>query len=414
MEVVQKVNTKKRKYFIKDFSANLERAEDVTVASDGVYEGYGFYDTELNFNGEEPQAIFSANGKIYSYSDIVYELTEKGERGLSYCGGCPAVQEIIYRGKKFTLFLSDEMNGFGVDAYGNLIPVELPDTEYSAVLGGRLFGAYNQNVYFTKQFDFDNKTTRLVVDGTLSLSESSGKVVGLSVKERKLYIFCQRAIYKLDAFGESTDFKLEKLMAGNIDVKEHSVQDVYEQTVFVSANKIYSFNQNKIKQISTLPKWLQISKTGYSASAQSLYILPIFTKDGKNIYYLLDVEDYSFSVVDFNGGAVCKGGYFCAEDKTVKRIDRFGQKSKNGFIKFKPIDMGVFNDKSLLSVCAFVGEDCKLKVSGDSGSKNFSLKKGCNKRRLNLLSKSFIFEFSQIGEGFSLSDFYLEYTVKGE
>ena len=162
------------------------------------------------------------------------------------------------------------------------------------------------------------------------------------------------------------------------------------------------------------PKWLKIDKVGQAVSAQNLYVLPITTKDGKNKYYIYDCDNGSQSVVAFNGGAICDGGYFCAEEKSIKRIDRFGQKKYKGVFKTQPIYMEVLNDKSLLSVNAFVSEDCELRISGDSGTRSIRLKKGANRKRLKFLSKSFSFEFSQIGQGFSLEDFYVEYTIRGE
>ncbi len=414
MEVVKKVNLKKKKFIFKDFPANLYSLQDATVGEFGLSEGFGVYQTQLKFNGNTPNAIYSVGNKFYAFNGAIVELTESGERQVASLGEkLPAVKEIIYNGERCALFLGAD-GGVVINGKGEKTNVSLPTTEYCAVLGGRLFGGYNDSVYFTKPFEFELNSTALLVDGTISFSPASGKIVGLSVKNRKLYIFCKRAIYRLDVFGESIDFKLEKLEVGNIDVLEGSVQDGFDKILFVSCGKLYAFSQNKIEQILALPKWENILQTGASASSQSVYILPITTTDGKNKYFIYDLEAGGVCIADLGGGAVCKGGYFCAHDKTIKRIDRLGEKVKLGVYQTKPMDMGVFNDKTILCICLFVSADCKLKISGDEGSVSFSLKKGCNKKRLNFTSKSITIEISQIGQGFSIKDLYLQYTVRGE
>ena len=412
MQAINEVNLSKKQFRLTDFKNSAARHENLIVQKEGVYGGYGAAVTDYYVNAGLTERLYRVGGRFFAYySDgSFYECEVDGLKNELSFGQAPELIEVIYHGERCVLIVGgSKAYILGSDGYQ---AVNLPETNLLTVHNGRLFTANQSLITFSDIFDFYNQTTVFSGGGTISLAPSSGDVVGFYSKDRKLYIICSKAIYRLTTFGESIDFNLEKLPVPSLCVEKGSVCALYDVCIFVSSGKLYALSDTKVSRICALPDQVSGAKFYKAAVMQDAYLLPL-ENDGKNYVFVYDYLSGGESLVKTGSAVVTSGGYVINENGMVLRLDVMGDQLCAGQYVSLPLNFNLLQKKTVLEINAFVGSKCELTVASEYGKKTFSLKKGYNRRKLNLDGNEFIFTVAEAGIGFCLSEVRVDYAVRG-
>ena len=412
MQAINSVNFTKKHFRITDFKAITQDYQDVIIQKDGIYSGYGGVQSSYSIDASRVERLYRVGNRFFAYllDGSLCELSTSGIKNQLKTSMPPEVIEIIYQGEKRVLVAGKDMHILTDNVYEKV--QDAPTCEQIIFHNGRLFTANNSSITYSGLFDMDNHTTIFSGGGSINLAISSGMVVGFFEQDNKLYVICQNAVYRLTAVGEGIDFKLEKLPVPSIEVESGTFCALFNACLFVSKGKIYSLKNAKVSCVCSLPKTFDGCQFYNAAAMQDVYLLGV-EKENENFIYAYDYLSGAESIISVGCSAVAKDGYIIDKSNRIRRLDLLG--SYFGILKYQsqPLNFDSLHKKTVFSVCAFVGSRCELVLSSDYGQVTLTLKKGYNRRKINLDGNEFTFTINNAGSGFCLSELRLDYANRG-
>ncbi len=354
---------------------------------------------------------------LYSINDNVYAFTSDGTV-LKYntqarelvtistaITGVPLIEEIVIGGQNKTLIISPD--GAKVDSQS----FSLPYGKYSAIYKGRCFTAQNNTVSFCAPFRFSDYSFD-ELSGAFNTEQVDGEITGLCCMGEYLYIFCQRAIYKL-ILDDLSIFIVNRLSVTVGEIKHGSVKCVGGKILFVSGRKILSFNGNETSVVDERMEKLCLTIEEGASVCQGKYALNVKV-EGCCAQYVYDSLDKSVQIIALWTDVCADDGYTVDQSgKLYKAFFKEGSTQGQMLWQSKPQGFSSGYKKSLLEISASVNGFCRLEVTGDFGSKQYVLSDVTSVVRLNCESRSFTFKLLASQEC-EFGDLCVKYRIIGE
>ena len=400
-----KLKTLKQKFSnlndITGYALNCKLGKEITISQK---------QNMVNDFASQIKKAFYVNGSIYVYtkSNMLLKYDPKTGQTTTVAGALGddlLIDEVILNGKKETLMITRYNSFVGVNEF------YMPYGKYLTVYRGRCFTAINNTVSFGAPFDFADYSFEQL-SGTFNTDERDGEITGLCVLGEVLYVFCQRAIYKLVS-NDATIFSLIKLCATVGEICHGSAKCVGGKILFTSGKRIFAFDGSNASVIDETIQDLGLEIVeGFNVCGEK-YSINV-NIDGKSAQYVFDSIDKSVQIIYSVSNMTLDNGYAIdADGKLYKTLIDEGQLIGEVFWQSKPIYFSSPYKKQLLEVSCYSLGQTRLKISGDFGEKSFELKEGVNVIRLNSESITFSLKFTG-DHAFALSNLCAKFRIIGE
>lgn len=345
--------------------------------------------------------VYTKNNLLIKYD----EKTGQTETIAGALGESLIVEEITINGKNETLMIS------GGGGYVGTKSFNIPYGKYSAIHGGRCFTADNNTVSFCAPFDF-SEYSYSELSGAFNTQESDGEITGLCSMGEFLYVFCQRAVYKV-SLNDNSIFVLTKLPVTVSQIEHGSVKSVGGKILFLSGKKVFAFDGNSVCVVDERMEQLNLSRINGASVCGEKYAINV-TVDGNYAQYVLNAVDNSVQIVSAVSSKCTDGGYMVDDTgKLYKTLLSEGDILGGAFWQSKPLYFSSPYAKNLLEISFFLKGQASLKISGDTGISEFLLVDGVNIIRLNSKSRFFTLEFTS-DDCFELKEIAVKYRIIGE
>lgn len=288
---------------------------------------------------------------------------------------------------------------------------------FSAYYKGRIYIANLDSVYVFGKFNYDDKSTSLILEDNISTKPGDHSYsAGLFVINEKLYYMNETNIYILH-YGDND--KLEEFKKMNIPpmiVNRNSVINIDNKFVcFLNNNRICVFDGETITiKKSMLDDMKVVTFNAFGSNATYYYIN--LTLDGVLYTYVYDIltgdemlTDYYKLLCDQNGIAInVKNNAMLRLSVAYKTIS-----DPNQTLSLNE-DLGYCGKKIVTGYEIHVSGSGEIVISGDFGEKVFALKDGCNTARCNLGSVSYQIKFQNLTSDFAVKKAKFKYRTCGE
>lgn len=368
----------------------------------------------------EELATVSGNARITRVKNIfgkTHVVTDDG-RVLKYLNGNfinvgnvssgeVELEEVYYQGIESILLLSETEGAkiiSGVDKY----PVDIQYSKVHLSLGNTLFIGLENRIHFTN-FSF---LDYMPGENFIRFPPELGKVVSLIARDKRLLIFCERAVFRMSFFGETLDYNVERLFDVSEGVDEKSVCAVDGEVYFIAGKELCVMKGDGFERIDTAIDFKDFVVFDKSACYDGKFIIPLKRNiDGKNYLYIYDVDEGE----ELKEGCVLVEDYgFAVFERDQRKLVRLSGMDKESVGKWMStlLDFSSMNRKAVKQIAFFSGNDAELIVRGEYGEKRFSVKKGVNVFKLNLSGRVFVLEV--VGKGLYVDNVEIIYRIKGE
>ncbi len=351
--------------------------------------------------------MYRVNEKFYATCTDGYLYEKSGKEFIQkYKFGTnePIMEKVILNGVYETLHM-DETGGRILDK--EEYAVDLPYGNHFATYSLRCFVSKERTVYFSSPFDFNSRSMLLDNCGNFNVSDEDGNVIGLYDFSKYLLIVCAKSLYKLTI--TDGEFSLEKINTDSYSIDEMSLAKIREKLLFISDGNFYEYENFTIKQI-TNPYTNKITKINYFATANEDFYFCHLTLPEKQCVFAYDVVKKQPFIVDVGESRLLcenmlsnylEGGLYLIKKYPYAKC----------MWRSLPVNLGTNDKKWLLETSVKVTKNATLTIKGDFGSTTFDLKKGINKKTMNLSSKEFVFEIDCKVRDMIISDLQLKYMV---
>ena len=423
--LIQKLKNMSRKIKVKkvDFTENKLYDYNLIARGEHCDNFFGFIKTTMLLPSElNPIRIFFVNKKFYVYCDnyklYVYNGSSFEIAVHDTFLSEPFVHEIMSDGVKKTLVFSAYsvyiLNGKSSEVQSLTLSEQTGNIK--SVILGRIFSSRDRKVYFTQPLDNLAGKTSLDLSILVEVPEYMGSVCGFGTINGIVYVFCKHGILKVENF-ENENFSCKPLEVTGFDIYEKSVHSIENFIFFNSREKLYKMSFDKIEEINAFDYVDGDFSINLPAKFNEYLLYPI--KVLKSGFHLALVYN---SITDEYFYTTCKdmisysGGYTI--DRSTKEIYNFVKNNSDAKLQSvwtsKEMDFNSNKSKGLLKFELNVANKCVVAITGDFGQRKFNLVKGNNVIRCNLCSTKFQFNITSSPNALPISNFRLEYIIKGE
>ena len=350
--------------------------------------------------------LYALNGVLYEYVDgNLYTVAKISEK--------PLLTGVVVKGNREVLVQTDENSfivGTTAQPSGNI-----PIGSYSATYKGKMFVADNTKIYFGGPFSFDGYSVNLDNFGFIGMPMETGGIKGLAVYGDALIIITAHAIYKLTV-ADNVDYVVERIVAPALSVAENSCKVVGDAVYFISGKRLAKYKNGNVTFLRTTLLGNNF-KVGESAVLDDKYLVTITYLDhAVQAIYSYDTISGLDQVTSTFSTALCDGGIVADDnDNRLYVMDESGIVNHGGaYWDSKVFDFNSAYSKVVSEINIVIDKPAELLVRGDFGLTRFTLEKGRNVKRLNLLSKTFEFDIKVKNDTFSARDLKIKYRVVGD
>lgn len=164
---------------------------------------------------------------------------------------------------------------------------------------GRLFGAtglIDCKLYFSDETNPLDWSVGIDEGGYIKFDINTGVIVGLISFNDYLYVFTQRAIYRITAYGEQEDFVVKKIDENIGIIYEGSVTKCKDRIMFLSTLGVVAFDGYNARVV--YPELSQIEFPWYTAIRSCALNNKYYLALGKNLI-IIDYENGSYCIDDY-------------------------------------------------------------------------------------------------------------------
>lgn len=282
------------------------------------------------------------------------------------------------------------------------------------VYDGSLFGFSSIKAYFSKRNKYNDYVVKNDDAGYFSIPNRDGKIISVQTLGEYLFVFCQKAIYKVFR-NKTTPITIEKL---NFKL------EIIDKSVFVVGDKVYLINQNKLcefdgENISFLSTYLDYKTFRKISTCGRLddkyFVQGYFENEEELSTYLFSPKTLEQTcctglntIYSLDGVCVSKNN-----KNIVSKIVK-GQNQLPFELKTFPVTLDKLDKKSIKSIKINTLSPIKLTVCGDFGQESYNFEGGYSKKNCNLNSTQFAFEIFGQAQDIAIDNFIIEYLVKGD
>lgn len=398
--------------------SNLSKLSmNATCDKDGNIKYYGYTDTQSDLFTKTVRGMAKVGEKIFCYTEknklFYIENLTVVDTGLTILFVMPTILEIVKNGEHLVLVLDENGTGYTIDSEGNTMTYSFPIGRVACTYNGMLFIAHLNELYFSAPMDCTNFTMNLNEGGVIKTDKNDGNIVSLVVQDNKLLVFTTRAIYEFTAFGERIDYTLKKIETTVPSVRMFSAKNCGKKTLFISGDKLCSYENRKITEINSMLSRENLVIKGNPAVDKKAYYIPVSDSNGNRRILRYDTENDTECLIDCDYSVISDGGYTMNKNGMLIFIEENGELVKNYSFTSKVLDFGTAKDKVIHEISMICDAAGILTVHGDCGERTFTLKKGSNVKRMNIPSNSFTLTFSG-GSKFNAQHIKIKYRIKGE
>lgn len=235
-------------------------------------------------NYDDRIVVQTAEGKLY-YTAIFAVDTWHEVEGYTLTGDATAVN-YNYNGRD-VLLMSSESSVLAVLDDDTVTQAEsAPRFSSLAVHYERIFGTHNgsaNSVWFSDDFDPSNWTVSTEEAGYIEFADDMGDALAVISFAGYLYVFREHGIYRLTAYGDQTEFSLNKLFTGTGRIYKNTITFCGDRIVFLSQDGLYSFDGYGAKRIAEEMPELVYPDTAAGAYRRGSYYLACITELRKPI-----------------------------------------------------------------------------------------------------------------------------------
>ena len=348
------------------------------------------------------------------YSESLQMVTEDGklwiysESSKTFVGGAPigagasaGTAVDVSSQKPRSIFVGPTRSMLVED--GQVLGVALSSTtDAICVCGNRIFmGLKEFKLVFSspeKAFVFTPDTTD--GSGTLQLPFETGRVAALLTFEDKVYVFCERGIYRLHADGSAREFRLSALEYGGGKIFGKTVGAQGKGIFFLAEDGLYRLYGESVKRVCRhLPIYPKAD--GLRCNHGSFggdYIVRYMDTNGKRRMLVVDSEGKDgYFTSNFEGLSEHNGKTLCRYGDTVGMLTTRGALPTGEVYAFtsEKVDFGGLGNKTLTAL-RFEGTgsfDCRVVVDGKTYEERLVFENGIAKWKKRLRGKVFQFGF---------------------
>ncbi len=356
------------------------------------------------------QNVYYVSNRLFAYSSdtYIYEYLSNKFTKLEICKSQPYLVPVMIDGIEEILVVSNS-ESFILGKSQNKFT--LPFGNYYTTYNNRLFIAKNRNIYFSDVFDANNLTMDISNSGYVSVSNQDGDIVGLENYDGNLYVFCQKAIYILH-ISLDNNFTFTKCNTCEIDIKPDSVVRVCDEFVFLSRKRICTFKNSKVEYLNLMFE-NEISTTTFKATKHNEYYVLPFKVGSISYLFMFDTINRSSHVLNgAEGGFVGDRYLFVKSSRYIYEINdnirqTFNWTSDN-------TNLGTHSKKMIMEVGIYSSSDAIFYVYSKEGHRYFSLKRGTNQYKMNLVGDEFHFSVLPSSNTTIVKDLQIKYRIIGD
>lgn len=287
--------------------------------------------------------------------------------------------------------------------------INLPMGNFAVIYDGRCFVADNETLYYSGEYDFENE----VFDdfgGIINFEMHDKKVSGLEVMGEYLYVFCQKAIYRIERDGQGL-YKVKKLAVQVDNVAIGTVKCMGGEIFFIDNGEICSFNGNSVVRRKNQLTHFNFNRYVNAIRHNNFYAVMCMKND--DVYqFVYDIDTDLISVKRAENLICADGGLLTNENGgLILGLEKEGGVVGDVWFRTVKLDFGTPLNKSLKQVSLYSKGNVKLKISGDFGSTEFKLNDGNNVLNMNYTSNEFVLEFSSKNAQLTVDKLCVKYTI---
>ena len=404
---IESVTLKTKEFKPLDLKQITQSSKNVKVCKEKIsanlkYQTVYTPKTDMSIN-----RIFKVWDKFYiNYADgRVCECGDDGENIIAFTmsTGDYVLTPVICNGSKGVLITE---RGTASEVHVGIFAsfIELPVDEYSLMLGNLFFVAGGNFLSYTDAVDFSE------FKGEITFPLDAGKIVGMTAVDKKIVVVCEFAVYLVTAFGESTEFTVERVLDNKTVALKDTVKKVKDNVVFTDGKNLFAYKDRAVKEIAIAGTLSGYRIIGSACADGNCYVLSLL-KDGVRYLYRHDFNDDSDAFIKVDSPAVCDG--YAVIDGNICALFDVGEGNslQVGEWKSIPMDLNSSCKKTLLSVSASVKGNADITVGEKTGKKTFRLSETGMIKRPNYTAERF--RLSLVGENFTAENLKLKYTETG-
>jgi copper chaperone CopZ len=351
------------------------------------------------------KSFYEDNGEyvLISNHGNVYTLKQKKLTHLSDFNYQTNTKSIVVkRNGKNALLLINE-NGACFPFLGE--NVIAPHGDYYLYKRGVLYVSIGDELYLSKPYMFDDYNGFSPTEAVL-FSEDYGKIVGLSENENAIFVFLEKAIYKLEIKGDEIGYELTKLDCVGLNILEDSVRQIGDYVYFISANALCVLRGDRVeelldvsfgacKRVFVLDEYYIVETQGEIPCYKCVNTITKEIKEIKGVKFLSSL------------------GHVVINNVVYKASVRYFNEKTDGD---KPIELELDFDtkkpKAITRIEVLAKSPIKLNVKGDFGEREVSLSEDYCVVNCNLVSRTFTFIITGKVDG--LKKLNITYRIYGE
>jgi hypothetical protein len=197
-----------------------------------------------------------------------------------------------------------------------------------------------------------------------------------------------------------------------LDIKTNSIAKVGSEIFFISNKNLCSYKNGKIERQETIYEDFVINSTLMSAVCKEYYV-KTFKKDGETYIYMYDTVKRRSHLIDG------KGCEFIGDNCLINKTAKYMYKISNGQPSFlswtsKKINFDTCHKKKIVEIELYSSNNATLYLYSNAGNKIFSIWKGYNCKKLNLVCNEFYLNIYAYKNEITITDLKIKYKIIGE
>ena len=350
----------------------------------------------LVFEENGAYMLVSTSGELFLYKDGVLTKIEN----FSYKENTKSI--VVKKNGKNALLLINE-NGAYFPFLGE--SATAPHGDYYLYKRGVLYVSIGDEVYLSKPYAFEDQQGFSPREAVL-FSEDYGRIVGLSENENAIFVFLEKAIYKLEIKGDEIGYELTKLDCASLNILEDSVRQIGDYVYFISANALCVLRGERVEKLLDVPFGVceRVFVLGEYYIVENQGEIPCYkcvntiTKEIKEIKGIKFLSNIGHALID---NVVYKASvrYFNEKTDSDKPIEL-------------ELDFETKKTKAITKIEVLKESPITLIVKGDFGEREVSFSEDLCVVNCNLVSRSFTLIITGRIDG--LKKLSITYRIYGE
>ena len=313
---------------------------------------------------------------------------------------------VIYGGDKVTLVVTPSAAEL---CFNNLTPTQV-SVPYGILrfYAGRIFVASGKTLYYSDLFDFTSFSVGGMRGGFINVEDTDGDISGIEEKDGKLFLVCENSILSVTAFGQPSEFKMEKV-CGNYGVLSGTVAKAGNNVYFVSGNQVKKFDGKNIETVSSA--LLSETVLGEAEGYAGKYVVTI-QRNTTRLTYVYEDDTGEEDIVSLPPYAQCSGAVVVR--LSVNKVFRLTGSYAEVFPDTETVtDFGTSKKKAAIAADVSITGSAVLNIKGETETVSKQITNGENYMQFNVTGRSFRVYFTDTSSNFSLNRLKIIYAVFG-